>query len=158
MKLDGAAAQIQRDMDLGRFIRRQRQLSIAVLSLLSGMQTHLVTKMSALTIQDREGRSKFSDNDQGSSSEDQGDQKKRECIAERFATKISQSANEVDQKLLKLLDIRQNTLTFKPKTSTGSSNLLAFKPKTSTGSRLKKKTSKIVNYPVTTQDITIHDE
>ena len=95
-KLDRAATQIEKSMDLGKFIRRQRQLTLAFLSMLSGQQTHLVTKMSALTIQDREGSSKFSDNDQGSSSEDQGDQKKRECIAERFATKVSQSANKVD--------------------------------------------------------------
>ena len=35
-KLDQAAAQIKREMDLGRFLQKQRQLTIAVLSLLSG--------------------------------------------------------------------------------------------------------------------------
>ena len=39
-------------MDLGKFIERQRQHTIAILSLLTGTQVNFVTKMSRLTVND----------------------------------------------------------------------------------------------------------
>ena len=49
-KLDKAASMIEKEMDLGRFIQRQRLHTIAILGLLGGRQAHLATKMSQLTI------------------------------------------------------------------------------------------------------------
>ena len=60
-KLEKAAAQIERGLDLGRFIQRQRLQTIAILSLLTSSQAHLVTKMSKLTVSDGPVTSKFSD-------------------------------------------------------------------------------------------------
>ena len=99
-KLDKAAAQIEREMDLGRFIRRQRQHTIAILGLLSGKQAHLVTKMSQLTINDGAGPFKYPDKGSCSDGSGVGDQKARALNADRFVKRMFESTDKVDKKLL----------------------------------------------------------
>lgn len=60
-KLDKAEAQIESVMDFGRFIHRQRQHTIAILSLLTGRQAHIVTKISRLLINEDSVSAGFSE-------------------------------------------------------------------------------------------------
>ena len=109
-KLDNATAQIERELDLGRFIRRQRQHTIAILSLLSGSQTQIVTRMSKLTVGDGPVPSKSSDD--ASSSFDYGDQKASRAVnADRFVKQVLESTDRFDRKILQLFKVRQKLLT-----------------------------------------------
>ena len=101
-KLDNAAAQIEKELDLGRFIRRQRQHTIATLSLLRGRQAHIVNKMSKLTVSDGPAPINFA---YGSSSgvEQGGDQKIRTMNSDSFVKRAFEGTDKVDRRLLHLL-------------------------------------------------------
>ena len=107
-KLDKAAAQIERGLDLGRFIRRQRQQTIAILSLLTSSQAHLVTKMSKLTVgEDGPVASKFSDGT--SCSAEQSDQKTKAINADHFVQQVLKSTDKVDRRILQLLNVQKKS-------------------------------------------------
>ena len=99
-ELDRTAAQIEREMDLGRFIRRQQQHTIAILSFLSGKQAQLVTKMSQLTINDGTGSLKYPNEGSCSDGIGVGDQKARALNADRFVKRMFESTDKVDRQLL----------------------------------------------------------
>ena len=103
-KLDKAAAQIEKEMDLEKFIRRQRQNTLAILSLLSGRQIRLVTNMSRLTVSDGSESSKFSDDVKNS--DNFGDRKTRVQFAERYAKQTFNSTDKVDKQIIQLLNVR----------------------------------------------------
>ena len=108
-KLDNATAQIEKELDLGRFIRRQRRNTIAILSLLSGSQAHIVNKMSKLTVGDGPLLSNFSDG--ASSGVEQGDQKTRAMNSDSFVKRAFEGTDKVDKRLLQLLEVRQKLQT-----------------------------------------------
>ena len=86
-------------MDLGKFIQRQRQHTIAILSLLSGRQVSLVSKMSRLIINDDSHPAQFlNDNDH---SEDFGDQATRENFANLLG--IASGTSWVQWRLMSLI-------------------------------------------------------
>ena len=85
-------------MDLGKFIQRQRQHTIAILSLLSGRQVKLVQKMSRLMIND--GSYPAQPIDDNEHSDDFGDKVTRENFALLCTKQLFSSQDKVDQRLL----------------------------------------------------------
>ena len=87
-------------MDLGKFIQRQRQHTIAILSLLSGRQINLVQKMSRLMIND--GSHPVHLVDDNAPSDDFGDHVARQNFAQLCTKQLFSSQDVVDQRLLQL--------------------------------------------------------
>ena len=85
-------------MDLGKFIQRQRQHTIAILSLLSGRQVRLVKKMSRLMIYDGSHPAQLINNSENS--DDFGDQVTRENFAQLCTKQLFSSQDKVDQRLI----------------------------------------------------------
>ena len=85
-------------MDLGKFIQRQRQHTIAILILLSSRQVRLVQKMSRLIINDRSHPAQLIDKSEHS--EDFGDKVARENFAQLCTKQLFSSQDKVDQRLL----------------------------------------------------------
>ena len=85
-------------MDLGKFIQRQRQHTIAILSLLSGRQVNLVQKMSRLMINDGSYPAQIIDDNE--QSDDFGDKVTRENFALLCTKQLISSQDKVDQRLL----------------------------------------------------------
>ena len=91
-------------MDLGKFIQRQRQHTIAILSLLSGRQVNLVQKMSRLMIYDGSHPAQlFDDNEH---SDDLENQVTRGNFAKLCTKKFTSSQDKVDQRLLSLFRVK----------------------------------------------------
>ena len=85
-------------MDLGKFIQRQRQHTIAIISLLSGRQVNLVQKMSRLMINDGSHPVQLVDDNEHS--DDIGDQVTRQNFAQLCTKQLFSSQDKVDQRLL----------------------------------------------------------
>ena len=81
-------------MDLGKFIERQRQHTIAILSLLTGTQVNLVTKMSRLTVND--GSDLIRNFDDFDYSDDLKDQVERASCAQHYTKQLFSSQDKVD--------------------------------------------------------------
>ena len=91
-------------MDLGKFIQRQRQHTIAILSLLSGRQINLVQKMSRLMIND--GSQPVELIDDNEHSDDFGDEATQQNFAQLCTKQLFSSQDKVDQRLLQLFKVK----------------------------------------------------
>ena len=137
-KLRQASQRLDRELDLERFIKRQRMLTTAVLGLLNRNQVFYASKMTQLVAYDEERKllekdSEFSFSDNNI---DRADDKEtsKSTFTDRIAKDLINSRNKVSKRLLKLHKIAENR--HKPtdlisylgiKDSLGKS-LAAFKP------------------------------
>ena len=91
LKLGKAASQIERELDLGKFITTQRTQTAAIFSLLSGQQAHFVAKMSQPIVSDGPAESASYSEYAASCSDELGDQefqKKRAQFADHMTNQI----------------------------------------------------------------------
>ena len=105
LKLKNATSQLDRELDLKKFISRQKLHTQALLSLLSGKQTFYFAKMSRSIVKEINYEQSDRGSDEGSSSGDSGSQalrSKNELIVDHIARQLLQSTDKVDQRILNL--------------------------------------------------------
>ena len=91
-------SKITKELDLRKFILRQRLQTIAILGLLNGRQSLFADKMSQMVIRDS------SNLDESSSDDELSDWQRDDMI---YVKRMMQSHNKVDARLLKLFKVRQ---------------------------------------------------
>ena len=86
---------LMKEMDLKKFITRQRLATTALLGLLTGQQTFFIDKMSQLVIDEERCLS-----DETTSDDDDLDEYQKDCT--QFAERMASSKNPVDKRFLRL--------------------------------------------------------
>ena len=89
---------ITKELDLRKFIYRQRLQSVAILGILSGRQSLFVDKMSQLVIRES------SNFEETSGDEELSDWQRDDMV---YAKRMKQSSNRIDQRLINIYKIRR---------------------------------------------------
>ena len=97
--LDKSSSRLSKELDLQKFLHRQRVLVVSLLGLLKSRQSSFVDSYSQLVICESDDMDKSSEddvlNDWGKKNMD-------------FVDKMQASGNEVDQRLLAIFNLREN--------------------------------------------------
>ena len=104
-KLMYAQRQLERELDLEKFIKRQRMTTMAILGLLNRKQVFYTTKLTQLVAYDDERAVLQGESERSySENEDMAKMKKtsRRAFTDRIAVDLVSSRDRVDKRLLKL--------------------------------------------------------
>ena len=96
-----SSSRLTKELDLQKFLHRQRVLVASLLGLLKGRQSSFVDYYSQLVIRE-------SDDMENTSEDDELDDWGKKNMD--FVDKMQVSGNEVDQRLLAIFNLRQNEL------------------------------------------------
>ena len=102
--MNRANAEIERELDLGKFFDRQRVQMLAVLALLTPQQAAIAASFSELIVPDHNGKEPSS-----SDSEDHSNSKLKDLLLASAIKRTERSTDRTDRRLISLGDFRSRS-------------------------------------------------